>query len=237
MAGKNKVKVRMSEMAKREERWAWLFIAPPFIGFMCFMAYPIVFAIIVSMSRWTGINSLWGNLVGLRNYGEILTDSKFWQSMGTTIIYMIGIPIGMILGIIIAMGLNRNLPGKRLLTTMYYVPVVSSLVAVSILWAWVFNYDYGLLNGIYKLLTGQHGPNWLGDEKMIKVSMIIFMVWKGLGGTIILYLAHTASALPGYLLRPDHLPDRRLPGIRRSPGHGGERRPELQRGDRCLLPV
>ena len=153
------------------------------------MAYPIVFAIIVSMSRWTGINSLWGNLVGLRNYGEILTDSKFWQSMGTTIIYMIGIPIGMILGIIIAMGLNRNLPGKRLLTTMYYVPVVSSLVAVSILWAWVFNYDYGLLNGIYKLLTGQHGPNWLGDEKMIKVSMIIFMVWKGLGGTIILYLA------------------------------------------------
>ena len=179
----------MSEMAKREERWAWLFIAPPFIGFMCFMAYPIVFAIIVSMSRWTGINSLWGNLVGLRNYGEILTDSKFWQSMGTTIIYMIGIPIGMILGIIIAMGLNRNLPGKRLLTTMYYVPVVSSLVAVSILWAWVFNYDYGLLNGIYKLLTGQHGPNWLGDEKMIKVSMIIFMVWKGLGGTIILYLA------------------------------------------------
>jgi multiple sugar transport system permease protein len=189
MAGKNKVKVRMSEMAKREERWAWLFIAPPFIGFMCFMAYPIVFAIIVSMSRWTGINSLWGNLVGFRNYGEILTDSKFWQSMGTTIIYMIGIPIGMILGIIIAMGLNRNLPGKRLLTTMYYVPVVSSLVAVSILWAWVFNYDYGLLNGIYKLLTGQHGPNWLGDEKMIKVSMIIFMVWKGLGGTIILYLA------------------------------------------------
>ena len=189
MAGKNKVKVRMPEMAKREERWAWLFIAPPFIGFMCFMAYPIVFAIIVSMSRWTGINSLWGNLVGLRNYGEILTDSKFWQSMGTTIIYMIGIPIGMILGIIIAMGLNRNLPGKRLLTTMYYVPVVSSLVAVSILWAWVFNYDYGLLNGIYKLLTGQHGPNWLGDEKMIKVSMIIFMVWKGLGGTIILYLA------------------------------------------------
>ena len=189
MAGKNKVKVRMSEMAKREEHWAWLFIAPPFIGFMCFMAYPIVFAIIVSMSRWTGINSLWGNLVGFRNYGEILTDSKFWQSMGTTIIYMIGIPIGMILGIIIAMGLNRNLPGKRLLTTMYYVPVVSSLVAVSILWAWVFNYDYGLLNGIYKLLTGQHGPNWLGDEKMIKVSMIIFMVWKGLGGTIILYLA------------------------------------------------
>ena len=184
-----KKKVQMSAMAKREERWAWLFIAAPFIGFLCFMAYPIVFAIIVSMSRWTGINSLWGNLCGFRNYLEILQDAKFWKSMGTTIIYMIGIPIGMILGVTIAMGLNRKIPGRRVLTTMYYVPVVSSLVAVSILWAWVFNYDYGLLNSIIKDLTGLHGPNWLGDEFMVKVSMIIFMTWKGLGGSIILYLA------------------------------------------------
>ena len=175
----NKVKAHRSAMAKREERWAWLFIAPPFIGFMLFMAYPIVFAVIASTSKWTGINSLWGNIVGLRNYIKIFSDSKFWLSMGTTIFYMIGIPIGMILGILIAMGLNRGIPGKRVLTTMYYVPVVSSLVAVSILWAWVFNYDYGLLNGIYKFLTGAHGPNWLGDEHMVRISLIIFMVcWK-----------------------------------------------------------
>lgn len=188
MTGK-KGKTQLSAMAKREERWAWLFIAAPFVGFLCFMAYPIVFAIIVSLSRWTGINSLWGNIVGFRNYIEIFQDAKFWKSMGTTIIYMIGIPIGMILGVTIAMGLNRKIPGRRVLTTMYYVPVVSSLVAVSILWAWVFNYDYGLLNSIIKALTGLHGPNWLGDEVMVKVAMIIFMVWKGLGGSIILYLA------------------------------------------------
>ncbi len=186
---KNKVKVHRSAMAKREERWAWLFIAAPFVGFMLFMAYPIVFALIASTSKWTGMNSLWGNIVGFRNYAKIFADYKFWKSMATTIIYMIGIPIGMILGMLIAMGLNRGIPGKRLLTTMYYVPVVSSLVAVSILWAWVFNYDYGLLNGIYKFLTGMHGPNWLGDEHMVKISLIIFMVWKGLGGTVILYLA------------------------------------------------
>lgn len=76
---------------------------------------------------------------------------------------------------------------------MYYVPVVSSLVAVAILWVWVFNYDYGLLNTIIKALTGQHGPNWLGDEMWVKVSMIIFMVWKGLGTSIILYLAGLQS--------------------------------------------
>ncbi|MCR5128911.1 MAG: sugar ABC transporter permease [Lachnospiraceae bacterium] len=185
-------------MAKREERWAWLFIVAPFLGFMLFMAYPIVFALIASMSRWTGLNSLWGNMAGLRNYKEILSDVKFWRAMGTTIIYMIGIPIGMILGLTLAMGLNRLNKSRRVFMTMYYVPVVSSLVAVSILWAWVFNYDYGLLNSIFKVLTGKHGPNWLGDETMIKISMIIFMTWKGLGGSIILYLAGLQSIPKDY---------------------------------------
>jgi multiple sugar transport system permease protein len=179
----------ISEMAKREERWAWLFIAAPFVGFLIFMAYPIGFAIFASFSRWTGINSLTGNMVGVANYIDILRDEKFWKSMLTTIIYMIGIPIGMILGLVIAMGLNRMRFTRRFFTTVYYIPVVSSLVAVSILWAWVFNYDYGLFNSIIKALTGVHGPNWLGDEFWVKVAMIIFMTWKGLGGSIILYLA------------------------------------------------
>lgn len=182
-------KVKMSKMAKREERWAWLFIAAPFIGFLCFMAYPIVFAVIASMSKWTGLNSLVDNMCGLGNYIAIFQDEKFWKSLGTTVIYLIGIPIGMFLGLLIAMGMNRKIPGKRVLTTMYYVPVVSSLVAVSILWAWVFNYDYGLLNTVIKFLTGQHGPNWLGDEAWVKVAMIIFMTWKGLGTSVILYVA------------------------------------------------
>ena len=179
----------MSKMAKREERWAWLFIAAPFIGFLCFMAYPIVFAVIASMSKWTGLNSLVDNMCGFGNYIAIFQDEKFWKSLGTTIIYLIGIPIGMFLGLLIAMGMNRKIPGKRILTTMYYVPVVSSLVAVSILWAWVFNYDYGLLNTVIKFLTGQHGPNWLGDEAWVKIAMIIFMTWKGLGTSVILYIA------------------------------------------------
>lgn len=191
MSGKTKavVKTQLSPMAKREERWAWLFIAAPFVGFLLFMAYPIGFALLASGSKWTGINSLVGNLCGFENYINILQDPKFWKAMGTTIIYMIGIPTGMILGLLVAMGMNRHLPGTRIMTTMYYVPVVSSLVAVAILWAWVFNYDYGLLNTLIKFFTGHHGPNWLGDEFWVKVAMIIFMTWKGLGTSIILYLA------------------------------------------------
>lgn len=152
MSGKTKQpKHKMSAMAKKEERTAWLFIALPFLGFLLFMAYPICFAVFASMSKWTGMNSLVDNFCGLQNYINIFHDEKFWKSLLTTIIYLIGIPIGMILGLLLAMGMNRKIPGIRLLRTMYYVPVVSSLVAVSILWAWVYNYDYGLFNSIIKL--------------------------------------------------------------------------------------
>lgn len=190
--GNGKIKVKLSAMAKREERWALLFVAAPAVGFLLFMAWPIIFAFLTSLTTWTGAKGFAGMLdrfCGFDNYVKLLGDAKFWKTVGTTVIYLIGIPIGMILGLLLAMGMNRKIPGVRVLRTMYYVPVISSLVAVSILWAWVYNYDYGLLNVIIKALTGKHGPNWLGDEVLIKVSMIIFMVWKGLGTSIILYLA------------------------------------------------
>ena len=188
-----KTKKKLSKAALREERWGRAFVAPPFIGFLIFMAFPICFAFVASLTTWTGTNNMMDNFVGVQNYINLIQDEKFWKSLLNTIIYMIGIPIGMILALVLAMGMNRKIPGIKILRTMYYVPVVSSLVAVAILWVWVFNYDYGLLNTIIKALTGQHGPNWLGDEMWVKVSMIIFMVWKGLGTSIILYLAGLQS--------------------------------------------
>ena len=110
MSGKTKQpKHKMSAMAKKEERTAWLFIALPFLGFLLFMAYPICFAVFASMSKWTGMNSLVDNFCGLQNYINIFHDEKFWKSLLTTIIYLIGIPIGMILGLLLAMGMNRKI--------------------------------------------------------------------------------------------------------------------------------
>lgn len=182
-------KKRMSKAALQEHRWGLAFVTPPFIGFLIFMAFPIIFAFVASLTKWNGINNMLDNFVGFSNYIKLFKDPKFWKVLGNTIVYMIGIPIGMILGLVIAVGMNRKIRGIKVLRTMYYIPVISSLVAVAILWMWVFNYDYGLLNSIIKFLTGEHGPNWLGDETWVKISMIIFMVWKGLGTSIILYLS------------------------------------------------
>ena len=190
---KTKTKQKMNRAAYKEHCWGLAFVAPPFIGFCIFMAFPIVFALIASMTKWNGMNSMLDNFVGFQNYAKLLTDAKFWKVLGNTIIYMLGIPIGMALAMVIAVGMNRKMRGIKILRTLYYVPVVSSLVAVAILWMWVFNYDYGLLNSIIKAVSGVHGPNWLGDQFWVKVSMIIFMVWKGLGGSIVLYLSGLQS--------------------------------------------
>lgn len=190
---KSSSKNRMSKAAFRENCYGLVFVAPPFIGFLLFMAFPIVFAFVASLTTWNGMNDMLEHFCGFDNYVKLFTDVKFWKVLGQTIIYMIGIPIGMFLGVIIAMGMNRKIKGIRILRTMYYVPVVSSLVAVAILWAFVFNYDNGLFNVIIKALTGHKGPNWLGNEIWVKVSMIIFMTWKGLGTSIILYLAGLQS--------------------------------------------
>jgi multiple sugar transport system permease protein len=74
------------------------------------------------------------NFVGLQNYINLLQDAKFWKVLLNTVIYMIGIPLGMVLGLVIAVGMNRKIRGIKILRTMYYVPVISSLVAVAILW-------------------------------------------------------------------------------------------------------
>lgn len=191
--GCNPPKKKMSKAAFREHCYGLAFVAPPFIGFLVFMAFPIVFAFVASLTTWNGMNNMMDHFCGFENYIKLFSDEKFWKVLGHTIIYMIGIPIGMFLGIFIAMGMNRKIRGIKVLRTMYYVPVISSLVAVAILWAFVFNYDNGLINVIIKAITGKQGPNWLGNEVWVKVSMIIFMTWKGLGTSIILYLSGLQS--------------------------------------------
>ena len=178
---------KLGRMALKEERTAYLFVLLPCLGFLIFTVSPLIFSAYASTTDWTGVNDMVFN--NFQNYKDLFTDGDFGKSLINTIIYLIGIPIGMILGLLLALGMNKKIPGVRALRTMYYIPVISSVVAISILWSWIFNYDYGPLNMIIKALTGIHGPAWLSDEAMVKVALIIFMVWNGLGNSIILYLA------------------------------------------------
>jgi len=118
---------------------------------------------------------------------------------------MIGIPIGLALALLLAIALDRRIPGRTAFRTIYYVPVISSLAAIAIVWQFAYNGDFGLVNQVLAWF-GVDGPNWLQDTATVKPAIILMMVWKGLGYSMLLYLAaiqsvpaslHEAAALDG----------------------------------------
>jgi multiple sugar transport system permease protein len=95
----------------------------------------------------------------------------------------------MFFSLLIALLMNRKLKGISFLRTIYYIPVISPIIAVSLLWQWILNNDYGLINDWIYQIFGIQGPNWLGDPHWVKPSFILMGLWGGIGGTMVLYLA------------------------------------------------
>lgn len=186
---------RRSKLHRREHLAALGFVAAPVIGFLIFIGYPLVFSFYTSFTKWNGLGDPAFN--GVDNFVEMMGDRYFWQSLGNTAFYMIGIPIGLLLSLLLALALNRRMRGVTFFRTVYYVPVVSSLAAVAILWQWAYNGDFGLVNQVLALF-GIDGPNWLQNADTAKPAIIIMAVWKGLGYSMLLYLAALQS-VPGHL--------------------------------------
>ncbi|MBT0994210.1 sugar ABC transporter permease [Cellulomonas sp. DKR-3] len=173
-----------------EHRWALLFIAPPVIGFLLFTLYPIGFAVYTSLTSWNGLGPM--RFVGLDNYVALVQDEYFRKSLWNTFFYMIGIPIGLVLSLLLAIALNRRIPGRTAFRTIYYVPVISSLAAIAIVWQFAYNGDFGLINQVLGWF-GINGPDWLQNTATVKPAIILMAIWKGLGYSMLLYLAAIQS--------------------------------------------
>nr|WP_245248667.1 MULTISPECIES: sugar ABC transporter permease [unclassified Paenibacillus] len=137
------------------------------------------------------------NFIGFDNFKDLFSDELFYKSMYNTLFLMLGIPIGLVLALLLALGLNRKIPGTTTFRVIYYIPVISSLAAVSIMWNWAYNGDYGLVNQFLEIF-GIKGPNWLMDKDTVKPALILMTVWKGLGYTMLLYLAALQSVSRSY---------------------------------------
>ncbi len=181
---------RRSRLHRREHLAAAAFIAVPALGFLIFIAYPLLFAVYASFTKWNGLGE--PVLNGVDNYVQMWNDPYFWQAMGNTVFMMIGIPIGLIISLLLALALNRKMRGTTFFRTVYYVPVISSLAAVAILWQWAYNGDFGLVNQVLAFF-GIDGPNWLQNAETAKPAIIIMAIWKGLGFSMLLYLAALQS--------------------------------------------
>ncbi|WP_265522793.1 carbohydrate ABC transporter permease [Oerskovia flava] len=179
-----------NRLHRTEHRWALLFVAAPVVGFLTFTLYPILFALYASFTSWNGLGPM--RFIGLDNYAALLQDEYFHQSLFNTLFYMIGIPIGLVLSLLLALALNRRIVGRTAFRTIYYVPVISSLAAIAIVWQFAYNGDFGLVNQVLAWF-GIDGPDWLQNTATVKPALIILAVWKGLGFSMLLYLAAVQS--------------------------------------------
>ncbi|GAA5534265.1 sugar ABC transporter permease [Deinococcus aluminii] len=174
----------------REALWGYLFIAPWLIGFLCFVLGPMLFSLYASFTNYD-ITSRF-DWVGVRNYVQLLTqDTRFWTALYNTAYYAVfAVPLGIATGLLIATLLNQEVRGQRLFRTIFFLPKVLTGVAVLLLWKWVFDTNYGLINtGLSHLGVPQdHQPVWFGDAFWAKPALIIMSVWAAAGG-FMFYLA------------------------------------------------
>ncbi len=163
-----------------------LFISPWIVGFLAFTMYPVVASIYYSFCDYDVLSK--PVLIGTLNYRDMFTDAVFWKALFNTLYYVaFSLPLGLLLALLIAILLNNQVKCRPLFRTCFFLPSLVPIVAVSMLWLWIFNGSFGLLNYALNLL-GIHGPNWLADEQWAKPALVLTTLW-GAGGSMVIYLA------------------------------------------------
>lgn len=162
------------------------FISPWIIGFLAFTLYPVGASLYYSLCDYDILSKpVW---VGALNYQDMLSDHIFWKSLYNTLRYAaFSLPLGLAVSLFLAVLLNQSVQGRPVFRTIYFLPSLVPVVASVMLWLWIFNGSFGLLN--YALdFIGITGPQWLNDEKWAMPSLVIMSVW-GVGNAIVIYLA------------------------------------------------
>lgn len=197
MAGSNELQGRAQarpwlSQRRREELTAYLFISPWIIGFLIFTAGAMVFSFYISLSD-TDLLTI-SKFIGINNYQKALTgDSLFMKSLGVTAFYTFTVvPLGTIIALFIALMLNQKLWPIGIWRTIYYLPALVSGVAVALLWGWVLNPDFGLVNNGLEMIGVHPGPRWFGSEEWAVPGMVLVALW-GTGQNMVLYLAGLQS--------------------------------------------
>ncbi len=175
-----------SPMARREALTFYLLIGPWLVGFVIFLAYPMVRSLYLSFTNYSLLAPpVW---VGLQNYQRIFADPDFWQSLKVTLEYALGsVPTGTIIALAIAMVLSQKLRGINFWRTIFFFPSVLSSIAIAILWLFIFRPQDGLLN-VFLSWFGIQGPDWITSETWA-LPALIMMSWWTVGGQIVIYLA------------------------------------------------
>jgi multiple sugar transport system permease protein len=193
-------------LSQRKALQGYLYIAPFLLGFLLFVLGPAVASAYFSLTQYQILSP--PRFAGLANYRQIATgDPLFWKSLGNTLYYaVVAVPLSLLGSLGCAILLNQSIKARALFRTMFFLPSITPVVATTLLWVWILNPDFGLLN--YSLsLVGVQGPKWLGSTEWSKPAMILIHLWGAVGGgAMIIFLAglqavphelHESAAIDG----------------------------------------
>ncbi|HUL43678.1 MAG TPA: sugar ABC transporter permease [Bacteroidota bacterium] len=177
---------RYLSVKRKNDRQAYLFVMPYVLYFLAFVAYPLIFSIVLMFNRWNIVTPM--EWIGIRNFVRMIHDPLFFKSLGNTIIFLlIHIPLQVVVALGLAILLNAKLKFRFFFRAVYFMPVVVSGVVVTILWQQLYSFDYGILNNILSSIGLPRIP-WLVDAAYAMPSIAIMATWKNVGIYIVLFL-------------------------------------------------
>ncbi|MBF9018641.1 MULTISPECIES: carbohydrate ABC transporter permease [unclassified Oceanispirochaeta] len=174
-------------MKNKDWIWGYLLILPTVAGLIILNIYPIGRTFFMSFTQSSGFGKF--KWIGLANYKRLAGDTLVWESVGNTLLFtVIYVSIGLVLGVIIAGLIISVKRGQKIFRTIYFIPLVVAPAAVAILWRWLFNADYGLINYLFSLINIA-GPRWLTTPGLSITSISMVAIWSELGYSMVILMA------------------------------------------------
>jgi multiple sugar transport system permease protein len=189
----NKVKAgKLSAAAKREQNWGWFMVAPTILGLLILNVWPFIQTLYASFCNHLGFGHY--EFAGLTNYITMFKSAEFWKATWNTIYFCIlTVPIGIFLALLVAILLNSKIKGRGAFRTIFFLPMVCAPAAVTMVWRWIFNSEYGILNQILGT-----NINWLTDSKVVMIACAIVAIWSNIGYDAVLLLSGLQNISKSY---------------------------------------
>jgi multiple sugar transport system permease protein len=185
-------KEKLSAAARREQWWGWIMVAPTIIGLLVLNMWPFIQTLYASFCEHLGFGNY--KFIGLDNYINMFQSTDFWKATWNTIYFCIlTVPVGVFLALLVALLLNAKIKAKGFFRTVFFLPMVCAPAAVTMVWRWIFNSEYGILNELF----GIH-VNWITDPKVVMITCAIVAIWSNVGYDAVLLLSGLQNISKSY---------------------------------------
>ena len=184
--------MKLSAAARREQNWGWIMVAPTIIGLVVLNVWPFIQTLYASFCEHLGFGHY--KFIGVGNYVEMFQNADLWKATWNTVYFCIlTVPVGIFLALLVAILLNAKIKGKSIFRSIFFLPMICAPAAVTLVWRWIFNSEYGILNQILGT-----NINWITDSKVVMITCAVVAVWSSIGYDAVLLLSGLQNISKSY---------------------------------------